>query len=103
MDTQLYRDDPTPLMDIIQALRSAKLFWHRIIGNTLSCEVTPNRLNTDLQTNLRIIRYYPCIVHTGSNFIKLMLVIPFQRYILFHYSGQLLTLSADRECKGGKT
>jgi len=85
LDTQLYWDDLTPLIDIKQALRSAKLFWHRIIGKTLSCEVTPNHLHTDLQTNLqRMIRYYPCIVHTGSTFIKLMLVIPFQRYILFN-------------------
>jgi len=74
-------------MDIIEALRSAKLFWHRIISKTLSGEVTPNHLHTDLQTNLRMIRYYPCSVHTGSTFIKLMLVIPFQRYILFHYPG----------------
>jgi len=35
-------------MDIIQALRSAELFWHCIIGKTLSCEVTPNHLHTDL-------------------------------------------------------
>ena len=98
-----YQDDLAPLMDFIEALRSEKLFRHRIIGKTLSCEVTQKHMHTDIQTNLRMIRYYPCIVHTGLTSIKLMLVIPFQRYILFHYSGQLLTLSADRECKGGKT
>ena len=101
-----YQDDLAPLMDFIEALRSEKLFQHRIIGKTLSCEVTPNHMHTDTQTNLRMIHYYPCIVHTGStqkSFIKLMLVIPSQRYILFHYPGWLLTLSADRECKGGET
>ena len=46
-------------------------FRHRIIGKMLSGkmlsgEVTPNHMHTDLQTNLRMIRYYPCSVHTGS-------------------------------------
>jgi len=73
-------------MDIIETLRSVKLFRHRIIGK-MSGEVTPNHMHTDLQTNQRMIRYYPCSVHTGSTFIKLMLVIPFRRYVLFHYPG----------------
>ena len=83
-----YQDDLAPLMDFIETLRSAKLFQHCIIGEALSCEVTPKHMHTDIQTNLRTIHYYPCIVHTGSTpktFIKLMLVIPSQRYILFHY------------------
>jgi len=34
-------------MTIIEALRSAKLFWHRIIGKALSGEVTPkNHMHT---------------------------------------------------------
>jgi len=58
-------------MDIIVALRSAKAFQHRIISKTLSGEVTPNHMHTDLQTDLRMIRYCPCSVHTGSTFTKL--------------------------------
>jgi len=61
-----YQDDLAPLMDFIEALRSEKLFQHCIIVKTLSCEVTPKHMHTDIQTNLRMIRYYPCIVHTGS-------------------------------------
>ena len=48
-----YPNDLAPLVDIIEALRSAKLFRHRIIGKTLSGEVTPkNHMHTDLQTNI---------------------------------------------------
>ena len=36
-----YQDDFAPLMDFIEALRSAKLFQRCIIVKTLSCEVTP--------------------------------------------------------------
>jgi len=60
------QDDLAPLMDFIEALRSAKLFQHCIIVKTLSYEVTPKHMHTDIQTNLRMFHYYPCIVYTGS-------------------------------------